>query len=547
METVETTATDLLSLGLLPPLPTAFLEGRDLDLLDPLRFLPPGELPPPGRSSSAPPTGGETAAADRAGLAEALAAANESYGHPAAGALAAKLADPATRVVIAGQQPGLAGGPLYTLSKALAVVRWVEELERRGESAVAVFWVATEDHDFAEVSRLAVPGRRGLTRLDLGPDPAPLTPVGLRALGEGVGAVFDGWRQTTSSAGSVDWLDRVAGWCAPEESFGEAFCRVMVGMMGELCPLLADAMLPAIKRAQSPQLTRLIDDREGVETAFATADETIAAKGYSPQVRPQRGVSPLFLVRDGERRRIEWRGEARYGLRGLEGFEASVDDLRQIAQDDPSQLSPGVLARPALQDAVFGTHLQVLGPGEVSYFPQAAPLYRELEIEAPWISARPQMLVLPARQAARLDELGIDLARLIAGEVDADVVVAERAGEDLVAPVLGRVEAELATLREPVLELDRSLERPLEKTVSQVRRGLELFGAKVAAASARRHEVERNRVAGLIETVRPGGGAQERVIAGAHFVGRHQGFVEAARRQLGLDPRRLHLIDPEVR
>ncbi len=53
-----------------------------------------------------------------------------------------------------------------------------------------------------------------------------------------------------------------------------------------------------------------------------------------------------------------------------------------------------------------------------------------------------------------------------------------------------------------------------------------------------------NRVEKLMNTVRPEGGLQERVISGAHFIGRYSGFVDAMWEQLDLDPRRLHLIDP---
>ena len=65
-----------------------------------------------------------------------LAEANKrAIGHPAAERLADELADPATRVVITGQQPGLFGGPLYTLSKAVAVSLWAERLEAAGQPA----------------------------------------------------------------------------------------------------------------------------------------------------------------------------------------------------------------------------------------------------------------------------------------------------------------------------------------------------------------------------------------------------------------------------
>jgi bacillithiol biosynthesis cysteine-adding enzyme BshC len=528
------TSVDLAALGLLPSLPSAFLEGRDLDLLGPLRFLPPGEIP-----------GGPAPAIDRAALAEALAVTNASYGHPRAVELADKLADPATRVVIAGQQPGLGGGPLYTLSKAMAVARWAEELERRGRAAVPVFWVATEDHDFAEVARLGVPGRDGLEVVDLGEDPAPLTPVGMRSLGEGVNAVFEAWRAVTRSESYLAWLDRVATWCRPDARFGEAFSRVLVGMLGERCPLLADAMLPAIKRAQSPLMVRLIEQRGVLEERLAAADSAIESRGHALQVSPQRDTSPLFLLHGGERRRVVWVDGERYGLRGLDGFEGGVGELLEIARDNPAVISPGVLARPALQDAVFGSFLVILGPGEVSYLPQAAPVHLLLGVEAPWVAARPQILVLQRRQMENLREAGVELDDLVRGAVDADAVVAAAAGEDPVAPALERVRGEMTALRQALLALDGNLERPFEKTVSQVERALETLSGKAVAAVARRHDVDRRRIESLIETVRPGGTLQERAVAGAHFVGLFEGFSDRALAQLDLDPRFLHWIDPE--
>src|SRR5690242_9826489 len=54
--------------------------------------------------------------------------------------------------VVSGQQAGLFGGPLYTIYKALSAIKLADCLAQRGIKAVPVFWIATEDHDFAEVA-----------------------------------------------------------------------------------------------------------------------------------------------------------------------------------------------------------------------------------------------------------------------------------------------------------------------------------------------------------------------------------------------------------
>ncbi len=172
---------DLCACGLLGELPRRFLEGRDLDLLKPLRFVLPG-----GEDQVKAPADPAT---DRGAVGGALAEANERYGHPGAAGLAEALADPATLVVITGQQCGLAAGPLFTLTKAAACVRWAEALARRGRRAVPLFWMASEDHDYAEVARAWFPPA-GPEALTLGEDPEPLVPVGGRHLGPGAAALL---------------------------------------------------------------------------------------------------------------------------------------------------------------------------------------------------------------------------------------------------------------------------------------------------------------------------------------------------------------------
>src|SRR6185295_11029038 len=395
---------DLLAHGLLPPIPAAFLAGRELDLLAPLRFAHP----------DGPPSLPQGPGPDRKGLAAGLATANRAYGHPAADALAEKLTDPRTRVVATGQQPGLFGGPLYALSKMVAASRWAARLEAAGESAVAVFWVATEDHDWAEVAQTTLLSQGGLRRFDLGPDPEPLAPLGTRTLGPEMARVHAEIAEAFPGPTFTAWRETLARWYRPDARFGEAFCRLMAHLLGPHCPLLLDAMDPALKAAQRPWLRRLVERRRELEEALVRRDAEIEARGYSLQVSPQRGASPLFLLRGGERRRIEWRGEEGFALRGGgETGTETIADLMRIVEENPSVISPGVLARPAVQDAVLGTSLQVLGPGELSYMAQAAVTHRLLEVEAPWVTLRPQTLVLEAKQAEKLEDLGIPLATLL--------------------------------------------------------------------------------------------------------------------------------------
>jgi bacillithiol biosynthesis cysteine-adding enzyme BshC len=397
----------MLEASLLPPIPSAFARGEDLALLDPMSFL--GDV-----AAAVPPN----PRVDRAELAAAMQIANAGYGHPAAAEMASKLADPATRVVVTGQQPGLFGGPLYTLSKAVAAARWVERFEQAGQPAVAVFWVATEDHDFREVSNAVFLTSEGARRFELGEDESPLTPVGMRTLGPAVATVIDELRAANPGERWAEWIDRVAQWYRPDARFGEAFSRLLAGLMGARCPLLLDSMLPALKEAQRPWLRRVVEERHEIGAAFAERERSIGEAGYELQVRPSPGASPLFFLHGSERRRIEWRGDDRIALRGEDDFERPIEWLLEAIDENPGVVSPGVMARTAMQDATLGTSILVFGPGEVSYIPQVAPLYSQLGLEPPLISLRPQALVLAHHQLDKLSDLEIGLDQLVASDFD---------------------------------------------------------------------------------------------------------------------------------
>lgn len=520
---------DWRSSGLLAPLPSALLAGRERDLLLPMRFVAPGEEP-----ALVQP------AVDRTALAAGLASANAAYGHPCAAALAGKLADPATRVVVTGQQPGLFGGPLYTFTKMAAAVRWAERLEAEGIPAVAVFWVATEDHDWAEVAHAALAGAEGARDLALGADPQPLLPVGMRTFGPELERVFAEWEALQPGPREDELRATLRRWYRPDARFGEAFCRFATHLLGPRCPLLLDAMLPAVKRAEQPLLRRLVERRHDVDRALAAAEDRIRARGYELQVGRQPGAGQVFVLHGEARRRVLWENADTLGLRGgPSGWP--IARLLEAIDENPGAVSPGALSRPAIQDAILGTGLQILGPGEISYMAQAAALYPVLEVQAPAVALRPQALVLEAPQRRHLDPA--DLPAVLDPKASLARRVAEKQGPGFVAEARARLDDALQSLRAPALALDAALERPLEKTREQVARALEAFAGKVDAAVARRDSTQLRRLERLREACLPLGGLQERVLAVAHFAARGgDGFAAAFLDALALDPSTLQVL-----
>ncbi len=515
---------------------TAFLEGQDLDLLEPLRFATAKEV-----SLSASPAFGS----DRESLARALNRENARFGHPRAEELAAKMAQPETRIVITGQQPGLFGGPLYTLSKAVAAQLWAENLESQGQPAVALFWMATEDHDFKESAGAGFFTPTGPVEVSLGQDQEPLVPVGLRQLGPEIDRVFEELADAVPGQRFADWLQTLRAWYRPDETFGDAFAQLMTHLLGERSPLLIDAMLPELKQAQKPLFRKMVQQRSEISAAFGERDKVLEQRGHALQIRPQQGTSPLFVLHENQRRRVVWKPDGRVGLRGVESFDEPVEWLLETIETEPLRVSPGARARVAIQDALFGTDLLILGPGELSYLPQAIPLYELFEISPPTVVLRPQAIVLEGHQTDKLEKSGISLEEFTSTALNLDKALADSEETEFLEFAGEGLESLLDPLLREALEIDVSLEKAWTKTRDQMQRALQAFSNRVTAAASRRDEAVRLRAESLRQTCLPLGKGQERVIASAHFPGKHgERFVEALFDQLELGPRYLRVIQP---
>ena len=90
-------------------------------------------------------------------VADVLQRQNELFGAGESTLRAIESLRSGAKAIVTGQQVGLFGGPLYSVLKAASVLNAAEQLNKAGVPAVAVFWLATEDHDLDEIKHALLP------------------------------------------------------------------------------------------------------------------------------------------------------------------------------------------------------------------------------------------------------------------------------------------------------------------------------------------------------------------------------------------------------
>jgi uncharacterized protein YllA (UPF0747 family) len=421
-----------------------------------------------------------------------------------------RLANGDVLAITTGQQPGLFTGPLYTVFKALSAIALADRIEReRGIPVVPVFWVAGDDHDFAEANHSWVLGRDGepvkITLRERAHD-APQLPLFREPLGSDIGAALDALDAALpDSECKPDVRQWLASSYRPEMNLADAGADALNRLLGARGKGLAvfRAHDRAGKRAAAPWLLMALD-------------ETLAD-----------GLSPVLVEGRLGRDRLRKDGAGFVTRRSGERFTRA--QLEQIGADTPERLSPNVLLRPVIEAALFPTLAYVGGPGEMGYLPESAPLFSSLGVAPQAHVPRWSGVIIEARIDKVLSKHGLAPADFSeqAGALESRIAKADLP-PDLAASLNGLradVESRFARISGEVQQLDPTLERTVESARNAALAGTNEIEKKLVASLKRTQGTLVSQLARARAALAPLGKPQERVLTIASFLARYGGSL----------------------
>jgi len=434
-------------------------------------------------------------------------------------------------MVTTGQQPGLFGGPLYNVTKALSAVRLAEALESRlGKPVLTLFWVSSEDHDWDEACHAEVIGvDNELHRVAVAaPDPRVTPPIHRIRLRNGSAEAVDeflGYLPRTDFSDEYFALLRDA--FGPGRTLAEGFHSTLQHLLGRFGVFFTDAAMPAVKQASLPLLLEELDRGEALELVLRTTATAIERAGYALQVPILDGGVNLFLEGPAGRERI-YREDGAYRLR-TSGERLSREEVRARAENDPSVLSPNVLLRPVIESSLFPSLAYVGGPGEMAYFGELREYFRAHGVEMPVVHPRWAATPIESKIRKVLDKFGLEPDALrrpfheVAGDIARDEMPAEvRAALGKLRGALG---GGLAELKRAVSSVDKTLAGPVQQTGSQAYAALDELEKKVVQAVKREGEIGLSQLEKAQVHLFPLGKPAERVQSPFYYLSRYGGAV----------------------
>ncbi|MGH7579693.1 MAG: bacillithiol biosynthesis cysteine-adding enzyme BshC [Gemmatimonadales bacterium] len=440
----------------------------------------------------------------------------------------ARLREPGALAVTSGQQPGLFTGPLYTVHKALSTAALARVLERQwGRPVVPIFWIAGDDHDFAEASGtswLTADGSLAASSLPPRPPDAPLTPMSRLPLGEGVVPALEAMG---SSLPPSEFRDETLAWISrhyrPEATVAAAFAGAMAELLAPAGIVCFDSSHPASKRLAAPLVLRALERAAEIDDDLERQAEALGETARTSGVVLGDGAALVMLEGAQGRDRLVAADGAFVTRRGKERFDLAA--LRRIAETEPGRLSPNVLLRPVIESALLPTVAYLGGPAELRYLALTPPLYRRLGVVPQRPLPRWSGVVVEPRVDRILEKFGIELDDLLGppGGLETRLVRSQLPPETLAAleSIRSAVETGYDVLERSAAEIDPTLVRPVQGARHHALSGAQDVEKKLVQHLKRRQETELGQIARARTAVYPGGKPQERTLTVVPFLARY--------------------------
>lgn len=414
------------------------------------------------------------------------------------------LLDEHTFTVTTGHQLNIFSGPLYFIFKIATTIRLAQDLQAEFPEYhfVPVYWMATEDHDFAEINHARLHGKKIAWET------------------EAQGAT--GRMNTASMADAVKQYQNFLGLSANSDKLAKlvedaylghetlaAATRYLVnGLFGQYGLVVLDADEPSLKRVFASFIEQDITGSHSHKAIEATS-ASLSEAGFSPQVHA-REIN-FFYLTDTFRERIVKLDDGRYEVLH-QGIYFTEDELRAAIDRHPERFSPNVVMRPMYQEVILPNLAYIGGGAEIVYWLQLKSSFAHYGVDFPILVPRNSAMVTDDNMAVKVLRLDLTFKSIFKNteELKKEYVRRHTKHRLNLNDEWMELNAIFGKLRLRAHKIDPSLGPSTDAVKARLKKAVNNLERKLLKADKRNHEDALIQIARIKEKLFPGGALQER-------------------------------------
>jgi len=404
------------------------------------------------------------------------------------------LKNPNTFTVTTGHQLNILTGPLYFVYKIVSTINLAKTLNERFPDYhfVPIYWMASEDHDFEEISKTHVGDHVVKWNDSQGGAVGRFSPAGMLELLKDVPAGTDVFKKAYSSGSLAKAVQYYVN-----DLFGEEGLVVLEPDSKELKTLLIPAIEDDLFKQSSFGLVN-------------TQIEKLQDQGYSSQVNP-REINYFYLL-DNLRERIIQKGE-KFFVNNTD-LSFTLDEMAVEIKSYPERFSPNVIMRPLYQEIILPNLAYLGGPSEVIYWLEYKEMFRYFDISMPVLLPRNFVLFIDKPTSRKMIKAGLEIGQLF---IDRDKLYQEQVLSETTNTLnleeqKGAIAKQLEKVQSLATAIDPTLRQMVEAESTKISNRLKTIEKKMVRAEKRQKSNLLRQVDSVFDNISPSGKVQERYL-----------------------------------
>ena len=408
-----------------------------------------------------------------------------------------------TYTVTTGHQLNIFTGPLYFLYKIVTAINLARDLKEAfpENNFVPVYWMATEDHDFAEINHTTVLGK-----------PIVWEHETKGATGRiSTASIVDAVRDYKKLLGISENSDRL---CAiiedaylKHESLAQATRHMVNALFGEYGLVIVDADCKELKK----QFGEIIVNDIVNKNSFRNINDTnsrLEKAGFATQVHA-REVNFFYMKDDLRERIVDENG--RYSVLNT-SISFSEEELREEIRLHPERFSPNVVMRPLYQEIILPNIAYVGGGAEIVYWLQLKANFDFYKVDFPLLILRNSALITDSSFSSKLCRLRIPLKDIFkdTDSIKKEWVLNHSHHTMNLADERNEFHAIFERIKLRAYKIDPTLGPSTEAVRTRLQKALSNLEQKFIKAEKRNHEGALSQIESLRNKYFPHEGLQER-------------------------------------
>ncbi|EIA08213.1 bacillithiol biosynthesis cysteine-adding enzyme BshC [Flavobacterium frigoris] len=408
-----------------------------------------------------------------------------------------------TFTITTGHQLNLFSGPLYFLYKIISTINLTKELKAKypAYNFVPIYWMATEDHDFAEINYFSFKGKKFRWNKESN------GPVG-RLSTEGLSELFEIYAQELGSSTNANTLKKLFSEAyLNHDNLADATRHLANSLFGNQGLVILDADNQDLKRSFIPYAKEELLQQTSHKAVLETTQKL---KDYNIQVNP-REIN-LFYIEDQLRERIVLENDV-YKINNTKK-EFSQEEILRLLENNPEMFSPNVIMRPLFQEVILPNLCYIGGGGEIAYWLELKNFFESVKVTFPMLLVRNSVLLATEKQVKKADKLELTWSDLFSKQADLINKVTKITSEfpiDLTTQK-EKLRKQFETLFELARQTDKSFVGAVKAQEVKQTKGLENLEKRLLKAQKRKYSDTLERATDLQNELFPNKSLQERQV-----------------------------------